>query len=282
MKQLKIITAQSLLLSCLLHASTRTLAEDLAAVPQTVEAAVNVIPVLLEADPNVVEIVKPLIEGTQRTVSTKLQFVQLTGSLTESQTQELKQFDQQWVHDQIWKSIHELRHQDTPARRARGIKDDKEALTQWLSNLQQRQDGPSDSMAELVDKQLDQALAKVLTPEQIAVYQAEQEARLQFHRQASVQFFLALIRKQINVTDQQAEQLQGIIEKHYRKNVSWVAYIHNPKTLPALPKRAVAQVLTPEQRKFFEKIRQINFQHNSYNFANSIGLNNLEDLGAQQ
>jgi hypothetical protein len=267
MKQLKIMTAQSLLLGCLLHASIRTFAEDLAAGPQavdqTVDAAVNVIPVLLEADPNVVEIVKPLIEGTQRTVAAKLLLVQLTGNLAETQTQSLKQFDQQWVYAQAWKSIHEIRRQDTPARRARGIKDDKEAFTQWLINLQQRQDGPSDSVAELVDKQLDQALAKVLTQEQITVYQAEQEAKLQFHRQASAQFFLALIRKQINVTDQQAEQLQSIIEKYYRKNLSWIAYIHNPKTLPALPKRAVAQVLTPEQRKAYEKIRQINFQHNT-------------------
>jgi hypothetical protein len=286
MKCLPVPASQSLLFCCILLVSIRGSTEDLVAAPPSDDKPLDniVVPIalFLENDPNLIAMVKPLVEGTQRTVAAKLQLIRLTGKLTETQNQSLKQFNAQWVQDQVWKSIHDLRRQDTPARRARGIKDDKEAFTQWLIGVQQGQDGSSDAIVEGVDKQLDQALAKILTQEQIEVYQAEQQAKSQYHRQASAEFFLALIRKQINISDQQAEQLKLILEKHHRKNLSWVGYIHNPKFLPILPKRAVAQVLTPEQRKVFEKITQNNFQFAGFNFARSIGLENLEDLGAAQ
>lgn len=112
-----------------------------------------------------------------------------------------------------------------------------------------------------IQKEMEKTLQELVTPEQLARYQEEVQAKNDFHRQSSVGMVVELIDQRLSLSAEQRQTIrQRLIERWENPaSISFEMYFNNPEYIPAVPESAVQPFLNKDQRNIWSRLNRHDF-----------------------
>lgn len=110
---------------------------------------------------------------------------------------------------------------------------------------------------EVVSEAVADSLKQTLSDEQFARYEAEQQARREFHREATAANFVGAVDSQLGLDDEQRAKIHEAILAGWQKGWegSLRGLLHSPTYMPRLPNKMVVPHLTPGQKQVWHTLQ---------------------------
>jgi hypothetical protein len=230
-------------------------------------------------EPQNPQLLEPAVQAAVKILRYKRLLITQAVQLTDQQKSALSDFTPQRLSADIQQILNGDAKAKQEALKQKGAGPNARALRVRITVPARVEPDSQNQFEELVaeiDAHLDRKFQSILTAEQWTTVQAEQTALTEFRQQALAEFTLALLRKRIFMSDEQAAELLSVLQKHVKVHTPWMMYIHNVNHIPTLPKRALGRVLNADQIRELEKIPQHDFANPEWDFAQSIGLEQLD------
>ncbi len=168
-------------------------------------------------------------------------------TLTENDEAELAKMNDAWIATQMQSALNANNAVAGVARFLKGIV------------VQNRNQNQPQEVLQRVKTEIDRHLDSLLTPEQLASFHQEREARHKFRMAALAEVLVSIIDQRVYLTDEQRKDLLPAIEKGINSDLYWQFYFQNQTYVPKIESN-VLSILTPAQRESLKNANAWNYE----------------------
>lgn len=198
-------------------------------------------------------------------VKTQLSYIQVAVILSDEQKEKAATLNEDWLRNECEQAE---KKKAKPKNAGNILGQAFGARRQVVNDLA---DGQNDPIQKTVQTVIDKTLNDYLTTEQQETLKQEKLARDQFQAQALAELTVALIERQIYLSDEQAQKLVPSLTGKINKSCGWHVYLNNPQYIPTIPKAALSNVLSEDHMRFIRGLNQQDFIGNDFGFVQMLG-----------